>query len=204
MKKLLFPLLLLPLFSTAQNLLPRFENDTLTTSGGYKIYKGQTLYLANGTSAAGYFNFIKFHPNMAKNNTYILQNSTILVKNLKGYKYSGPDNNSIRILGTVTYKDGKKEETDIVMNFERAIEGFTGQPGELTVPEEFKIKRTQNVTAAIKNQPAPSEIKNQTAPDDLKKLLVADEIKKLFDLYKAGALTKEEYETQKKKLLERQ
>ena len=39
---------------------------------------------------------------------------------------------------------------------------------------------------------------------DIKKLMVADEIKKLFDLYKAGALTKEEYEAQKKKLLERQ
>ena len=36
------------------------------------------------------------------------------------------------------------------------------------------------------------------------KLLVADEIKKLFDLYKAGALTKEEYEAQKKKLLAKQ
>jgi len=204
MKKLLFILLLLPLLSTAQNWLPRFENDTLFTSSGYKIYKGQTLYLANGTSAAGYFNFIKFHINMAKNNTYILQNSTILVKNLKGYKYSSPDNNSIRILGTVTYKDGKKEETDIVMNFERAIEGFTGQPSELTVPEEFKIKPIGNLPAAIKEQPVPVETKKQAAPDDLKKLLVADEIKKLFDLYKSGALTKEEYEAQKKKLLERQ
>ena len=79
MKKLLFVLLLSPLFSNAQNNQPRFENDTLTTSGGYKIYKGQTLQLANGTSAAGYFSFIKFHPNLAKNNTYSLQNSTIFI-----------------------------------------------------------------------------------------------------------------------------
>ena len=41
-------------------------------------------------------------------------------------------------------------------------------------------------------------------PDEIKKLMVADEIKKLFDLYKAGALTREEYEAQKKKLLEKQ
>ncbi|MFM6926297.1 MAG: SHOCT domain-containing protein [Ferruginibacter sp.] len=34
--------------------------------------------------------------------------------------------------------------------------------------------------------------------------MVADEIKKLSDLYKAGALSKEEYEAQKKKLLDRQ
>ena len=74
MKKLLFTLMLCPLLSTAQNNLPGFLNDTLTTSGGYKIYKGQILHFATGTSAAGYFNYIKFHTSMAKNNTYILQN----------------------------------------------------------------------------------------------------------------------------------
>ena len=47
------------------------------------------------------------------------------------------------------------------------------------------------------------ETKKQSSIDELKKLMVADEIKKLFDLYKAGALTKQEYEAQKKKLLER-
>ena len=203
MKKLLFTLLLCPLFSTAQNNLSGFLNDTLTTSGGYKIYKGQILQFANGTSAAGYFNFIKFHTSMAKNNTYILQNSTMLVKSIKGYKYSGSDNNSIRIAGTVTYKDGKKEEVDMLVNFERATEDYDGQPSELNVPEQFKRKPSQTVRAEIK-QPIAVEPKKQTAPDDLRKLLVADEIKKLFDLYKAGALTKEEYETQKKKLLERQ
>lgn len=204
MKKLLFTLLLFPLLSTAQDLLPKFENDTLYTSGGYKMYKGQILHFANGTSAAGYFKFIKFHTSMAKNNTYILQNGTILVKNLKGYKYSGLDNNNIRITGTATYKDGKKEEVDILMNFERAIAGSDGLPGELTVPEEFKINLAQPVRAEIKEQPVAVETKKQPAPDDIKKLMVADEIKKLFDLYKAGALTKEEYEAQKKKLLERQ
>ena len=204
MKKLLFSLLLCPLLSAAQNNLPGFLNDTLTTSGGYKIYKGQILQFANGTSAAGYFNFIKFHTSMAKNNTYTLQNGTMLVKSLKGYKYSGADNNSIRIAGTITYTNGSKEEADILMNFERAVSGSDGLPGELTVAEEFKIKRTETLTAPTTKQPAPVETKKQTVPDDLRKIMVADEIKKLFDLYKAGALTNEEYEAQKKKLLERQ
>ena len=203
MKKLLFVLLLCPLFLTAQNAQPYFQNDTLTTSGGYKIYKGQILQFANGTSAAGYFNFIKFHVSLAKNNTYILQNSTIRVKNLKSYKYAGPDNNSIRITGTLTYKDGKQEETDIIMNFERATQDYDGQPAELTIPEAYKRKPTETLREEIKKQSAV-ETKKQTAPDDLRKLLVADEIKKLFDLYKAGALTKEEFEAQKKKLLQRQ
>ena len=204
MKKLLFALLLGPLLSAAQNNMPRFENDTLTTSGGYKIYKGQTLHLASGTSAAGYFTFIKFHPTLGKNNTYSLQNSSIVVSTLKKFKYSGPDDNSIRITGTLTYKDGKQEETDIVINFERATQDYDGQPSELNIPEAFKRKATEAVKEEVKKQLAVVETKKQTAPDDLQKLLVADEIKKLFDLYKAGALTKEEYEAQKKKLLDRQ
>ena len=204
MKKLLFVLLLSPLFSNAQNNQPRFENDTLTTSGGYKIYKGQTLQLANGTSAAGYFSFIKFHPNLAKNNTYSLQNSTIFIKNLKAYKFTGPDNNSIRITGTLTYKDEKQEETDILINFERATEDYDGQPSELNIPEQFKRKPGQAIIKTQPKQPAAAEPQKQTTPDDLRKIMVADEIKKLFDLYKSGALTKEEYDAQKKKLLDRQ
>ncbi len=205
MKKLLFVLLFSPLISAAQNNLPRFEKDTLTTSGGYKIYKGQILQFATGTLAAGYFSFIKFHQNMAKNNTYSLQNATMLVKGLKSYKYAEADNNSIRIAGTIIYKDGKKEEADILMNFERATEDFDGLPSELNVAEAYKIKRLPR--AAIpetKKQTEASETKKQTAPADIKNLLIADEIKKLFDLYKAGALTKQEYEAQKKKLLDRQ
>ena len=82
----------------------------------------------------------------------------------------------------------------MIMDFDKAIESINGQPAELTVPETFKTRRTETV---------PVEMKKQTTVDDIKKLMVADEIKKLFDLYKAGALTKQEYEAQKKKLLER-
>jgi hypothetical protein len=128
----------------------------------------------------------------------------MLVKSLKGYKYSGADNNSIRIAGTITYKDGKKEEADILLDFERATEDYDGQSSELNIPEQFKRKPGQTTVKVDANQTAVIETKKQTAPEDLRKLLVADEIKKLFDLYKAGALTKEEYEVQKKKLLERQ
>jgi hypothetical protein len=141
---------------------------------------------------------------MGKNNTYTLQNGTMLVKSLKTYKYSGADNNSIRIAGTVTYKDGKKEEADILLNFEKATEDYDGQLSELNIPEQYKRLPGQATVKAETKQPVTVDPKKQTAPDDLRKLLVADEIKKLYDLYKAGALTKEEYEAQKKKLLERQ
>lgn len=204
MNKLLSVFLFIPLISTAQNNLPRFENDTLTTSGGFKIYKGQILQFTTGTADAGYFSFVKFHQNMAKNNTYTLQNSTMLVKNVKAYRYAGPDNNSIRITGTLTYTGGRQEEVDILLNFERATEDYDGKASEINIPEPFKRKPGQTTVKNESKQPAVVEPKRQTAPDDLRKLLVADEIKKLFDLYKAGALNKEEYETQKKKLLDRQ
>jgi Short C-terminal domain len=202
MKKFFFLLLLSPLDSSAQFAEPRFEKDTLYTSGGYKIYKGQTLYLGTGTSADGYFRFVSFHSVLSRTDTYILQNSSILVNRIRNFK-AGSDY-SIRISGTVTYKNGSKAETDIILDFERAINNNDGLPGELIVPEEFRIKGVDNLRTETKQQDTPAETKKQAVPDDLRKLLVADEIKKLFDLYKAGALSKEEYEFQKKKLLERQ
>jgi hypothetical protein len=201
MKKLLFTLLLSPLLSTAQRSEPRFVNDTLYTSSGYRIYKGQTLQLANGTSAAGYFKFVKFHYSMNRNDTYILQNSTIMVDKLRNFKNNGNDNYNIRISGTATLKDGKKLPVDMFLEFDKAITSYDGMPGELTVAEEFRTIRIETVTAQTKNKTMPVEAKES---GDIKRLLVADEIKKLFDLYKAGALTKEEYEAQKKKLLDRQ
>lgn len=204
MKKLLLILQLSPLLSTAQNSLPRFVNDTLYTTSGYNIYKGQVLQLGTGTSDAGYFKFIKFHPTLVKTNTYSLQGATIRVSKLRNYKSGGTDENAIRILGTLTYKDGKKEETDIIMNFERAMENFAGLAPELTIPEGFKVRRVDNVITETKKSATAEEIKKQTTVDELKRLMVADEIKKLFTLYKEGALSKEEYEVQKKKLLDRQ
>ena len=128
-----------------------------------------------------------------------------MVSRVRAYKYAGADNNSIRINGTLTYKDGRQEETDIVVNFERATEDYDGLPGELIVPEAYKVKRTpRGAVPETKKHVTVEEAKKQPAPAEIKNLLIADEIKKLFDLYKAGALTKEEYEAQKKKLLDRQ
>lgn len=205
MKKIIIAFLFCPLFSTAQNNLPRFNNDTLYTSGGYKIYKGQTLQFAGGTSAAGYFKYLKFHSNMARTDTYILQNSTVLVDKVKNFKISGNDNYNIRISGTATLKDGKKMPVDFTMDFEKAATSYDGLLAELALPAENKPVHT-TVTATTNNPAAPAETPSAkpTAPADIRKIMVADEIKKLFDLYKAGALTKEEYESQKKKLLERQ
>lgn len=197
MKKILFFVLLCPLFTSAQNTLPRFQHDTLYTSGGYKIYKGQVLHLANGTSEAGYFKYIKFR--MYRTDTYNLQNSSIEVDKLKRFKNSGQDDYSIMVFGKVSYKAGKQEDIEIVLYFDDAINA-----DELTVPAEFKKQIVKIPATEIKEKAKPVETKAQEPSGDLKNLMVADEIKKLYDLYKQGALTKEEYESQKKKLLERQ
>ncbi len=203
MKKLIIILLLSPMLSAAQNNIPYLNNDTLYTSGGYRIYKGTTLQFAGGTSAAGYFKYLKFHSSMTRTDTYILQNSSVLVDKLRNFKISGNDNYNIRISGTATLKDGKQMPVDFTIDFEKAATSYDGLAAELTLPAENKPKYT-TVTAEVKQPATPVETNMATAPADLRKIMVADEIKKLFDLYKAGGLSKDEYELQKKKLLDRQ
>lgn len=200
--KLTFFLFFFPLFSTAQNNLPRYQNDTLYTSSGYNIYEGQVLHLAKGTSEAGYFRFIKFHYGMRRTDTYTLQNSTIVVKKLRNYKPAAMENYSIRVVGTATYKDNTQGEVDFIMDFEKATQSLAGQASELIIPEEYRNKQPVSIATETKKTPAAAAVKQQPELKDLEKMMVADEIKKLFDLYKAGALTKEEYEGRKKKLLE--
>ena len=103
----------------------RFENDTLYTSSGYKIYKGQIIQLASGTGENSKFRFIKYNsgPNLEAGR---FQNTSILVKKLYGYKISGLGNRYIGITGTITYRDGSKSKIEIDMNFDRAINNFAG------------------------------------------------------------------------------
>jgi len=177
MKKLVIILLLFPLISAAQKNVPRFENDTVYTTSGYKIYKGQVLQLASGTAENGKkFRFIKLENggNHLVNSLY--ENTSITVKKLYDYKITGLGNYYIGISGTITYKDGSKNKIGIDINFDKAIENFEGLPSEIIVPQEFKNRK--------KEEPI-------------------SEIERLFKLYKEGALTKEEFEALKKKIIEK-
>ncbi|MBK9484671.1 MAG: hypothetical protein IPO01_05515 [Chitinophagaceae bacterium] len=86
MKKFVSILLLCPLISMAQKPGSRFENDTLYTSSGYKIYKGQIIQLASGTGENSKFRFIKYNsgPNLEAGR---FQNTSILVKNYTVIKF---------------------------------------------------------------------------------------------------------------------
>ncbi|HMK03176.1 MAG TPA: SHOCT domain-containing protein [Ferruginibacter sp.] len=172
MKRLLFILLLYPFILPAQKTLPRFENDTLFTSSGFKIYKGLTLKFGKGSGRNGAFRFI----NIKNGATQIsLANASMVIKELKNYGISIFYNGYIEITGTITFKDGSKGYLDIHMAFDRAIENSLKLTSELAVPDEFR------------NRPGGN---------------ISDEIMKLYKLYKQGDLTEEEYEDQKKKILE--
>lgn len=176
MNKLVFTFFLFPLISTAQQTVPRFENDTVYTTSGYKIYKGQILQLATGTGENGKFRFIKLQNGGANLDAIRFQNSSIRVKKLSDYVISGLGNHYIGISGEITYKDGSTSKINIDINFEKAIENFAGLLSELTVPEDFKNRKIGGVV---------------------------DEIERLFKLYKEGALTKDEFEILKKKILDK-
>lgn len=175
MKKFVFILLLCPLITKAQKAGPRFQNDTLYTTSGYKIYKGLIIQLDSGTAENSKFRFIKYSggPNLEASR---YNNTSILVKKLSDYKISGLGNRYIGITGTVTYRDGSKNKIDIDLNFDRAISNFAGLPPEIIVPEEFRNKVPEGGG-------------------------IVDEIERLYRLYKEGALTKEEYEVLKKKVI---
>jgi len=176
MRLIIFIFLFSPSVLLAQN-NPRFENDTLYTSGGYKIYRGQTLKFAEGTGKKGKFRSVK-----VKGYDYPddFTNNYIVVEDLSEFYISEPGNAYIRIRGKIITENGKKKKRiNFNLAFEKAIEGFQGLKPELIVPEEFKLN--------LKSKPTNS---------------IADELAKLYKLYQDGVITKEEFETQKKKLLD--
>ncbi len=171
MKKIIFILLLSPVIIIAQK-LPRFETDTLYTSGGYKIYKGQTLTFAEGSGKNGNFRYAKIKGNDAPG---ILANKSVVVEDVSDFKISGLGNAFIRIHGELIKNNGERKQIIFYLAFDKAIEGVQGMAPELIVSEEFKNKSQKST---------------------------ADEIAKLYKLYQDGVISKEEFEMQKKKLLE--
>ena len=83
-------------------------------------------------------------------------------------------NGYITIIGSITYKDGSKGGINMHVAFDKAIESFDGD-SEIIVPIEFRNIRKENASL---------------------------EIERLYKLYKDSIITKEEFEIQKKKVLD--
>ncbi len=175
--------------SVAQNSdLPKLENDTLYTSSGYTITVNQTLKIGTGSTPDGDFKFIRRNStgfgtliSTTDNNAYN-KSQFSLPRNMAGHK------------GTVV-KIVKRGSKKIGFTFEPLVTFGSGRYeidvenaiayGELVVPEEYKPKSKNNII----------EIKNGIS--------TADELLKLKKLKDDGILTQEEFDAQKKKLLER-
>lgn len=137
MYRLLLLVLCLPLFSLAQNSLPRFENDTLYTTSGFKVYKGQTLTFGKGQGRNGYFKFVRGIKGGSEKQ--VLTDNSVTVKKLRGYTISSLGNGYIYVRARIIYKDGSKGEVEFKMAFDKVMKSFSGLPPELLVPEEIKI-----------------------------------------------------------------
>lgn len=150
--------------------MPGFEGDTLFTSCGYKIYKGQTLQFGIATGNRDKFRYVNIKnkvPHM------MLQKQQVKVKELKDFGISALGNGYITIIGTLIVNNNERGPIEIHMAFDHAIENIPGVPSELVVPDEFRNR--------LKADPQ-------------------EEVKRLEDLYRNGIITREELEMHKKKL----
>lgn len=163
----------------------KFENDTLYTKSGFKIYDNQMLKIGNGSMPDGDFKYIRIAATSMFQYTGTdrsrVNSANSLPASNRGFSYK-----VVRIQKYGTKKNGYTYYPIInvgAIRFQIDIDNAIAF-GELDVPDEFKPKEK---TATI-------EIKQPIS--------VADELAKLKKLYDDGVLTKEEYEQQKKKLLE--
>ena len=169
--------------------LPRIDGDTLITTSGFKVAEGQELKIGTGAMPDGDFKFIR------KNSASLWQ-----YYSTTGYQGLANQANALqRSKSGLTYKVNRiekrgKKKTGFVYyvviatgagKYEIDIDNAISS-GELVVPDEFKPKPKNAVTVV--------EVKQQIS--------VADELTKLKKLLDDGVLTKEEYDAQKKKLLE--
>lgn len=170
MKRLFFIALLCPLLSMAQEPVPRFENDTLYTSCGYKIFRGQTLEFAKGLRRNGRFKYVTVKNGILSSS---LTNSSVIIKEVKKYSVTGLGNGYIDFTGYLVRKDGSNDYIVLHMAFDRAIENSPVLPSELKVPDEFRNKLKRDIKT------------EQLA---------------LLNMYEDNVITKAEYQEMKKKL----
>ena len=146
MKKILLACLLCPFISNAQERSFKFENDTLYTSSGYKIFSGQTLEFGKGLERDGRFRYVTVK------NGYLsktLTNTTVIVKEITKVTTTVLGNGYIDFKGYITLKDGSREIIILRMAFDHVIENSPDLPSELKVPDEFRNKFKRNIKSEL-------------------------------------------------------
>jgi hypothetical protein len=177
-----------PIFLRAQevrdNSLPKVSGDTLFTTSGYPIIEGMDVKIGTGSTPDGDFKFIR--RNAASAFAYysttgyqgLANQANALPRNSSGLKYK-----VLRVEKRGNSKHGYVYYCILktgLIRYEVDVENAIAS-GELSIPDEYKKKE------------ADTSSKMTTS--------VADELIKLKDLLDKGVITQEEFEQQKKKLL---
>lgn len=183
---------MIPLFSTAQTepQEPHMVDDTLITRTGFKIYEGLKLKTGTGAMPDGDFKFVRIN-----SASFFRYSSTNGYNGLANQANSFPRGNAGLQFKVVRIdKRGSKKNGFVyypilgngLVRYEVDIENAIAA-GEIVVPDEFKPKQASTGGTVVVKQ----------------EVSVADEIVKLKKLLDDGILTKEEFDAQKKKLLEK-
>jgi hypothetical protein len=178
MKKAIVLFFALPLFCAAQDELPRVLKDTLFTTSGFRMVAGTDIKLGTGTLPNGDFKYVSISASSWANIS-----DPSMSKSGIGRRYNG------HLVHVKKFrKDGNKRRGYVfyaivgggnIVNYDIDVESAIAS-GELVVPDEFRPKTTTPAATAV-------------SP--------ADELKKLKDLLDSGAITKDEYDSTKKKIL---
>ncbi|WP_300675504.1 SHOCT domain-containing protein [Soonwooa sp.] len=180
----LLSLLLIGIFASAQQ-EPKFENDTLTTSTGFKAYEGLELKIGTGSMNDGDFKFIRTNASSLFNYT-----STTGYKGLANQANSFARSNSglsysvKKIMPRGSKKNGYVYYVKIgrgLMNYEVDLENAI-RSGEIIVPNEFMPKSKNQTQVVI------SESKY-------------DKLKKIKELKDNGILSDDEFQKEKDKIM---
>lgn len=170
--------------------LGKVISDTLVTKCGYKITVKQDILIGVGSTPDGDFKFIRRNSSslFAYNSTTgyqgLANSANAFPRSQSGYNYNvkAIERRGSEKHGYVNYvKIGSG-----IVNYEIDIENAISS-GEIIVPDQFKPKEKIMTVVQVTNQVF-------SASDELIKL------KKLLD---EGVLTKEEFGTLKKKILEK-
>lgn len=165
----------------------QLKDDTLICNNGYRIVEKEKLSIGTGTMPDGSFKFIRVSAtslfksiggNQARVNEVDALDRSWSGKQLKVVRI---DKRGSKKHGFAYYPIVNVGATRFEVDIENAITS-----GEIKVPDEFLPKKDP-VSVVVKQE-----------------VSIADEITKLKKLYDDGVLTKEEFEAQKKKLLEKQ
>lgn len=183
MKKLLLAFTLFIFGISLSQSLSKFENDTLTTSTGFKVYEGLDLKIGTGSMNDGDFKFIRTNASSLFN-----YSSTTGYQGLANQANSFRRSNSgltfkvKKVMPRGNKKNGYVYYVKIgsgLINYEMDIENAI-KSGEIIIPDDFMPKE--------KSQVQSSETKY-------------DKLKKIKELKDAGVLSEEEFQKEKDKIM---